>query len=251
MKFQGAGKIYLANRISDKPGPFNFVGCADVLNVALTIESFEHIERCSGNNGVDYRGTKKKSGEVTLDLTEFHTKNLQLALNGNAVDDEETPETVTDEAFEPVVAGQMIVLGGADPHDGITALVVTSAGSPGGVLTEDEDYILDADYGTVEFLVDVPGGGTLDYGYQSKSYVSMFTAGTQELWLRYNYINVANPDPVAKKGIVDLYKVRFDPTSSLELINDELQVLSMTGSILVDQSKPDSGDLGQFGRITD
>lgn len=249
MKFQGAGKVYLADRDGNgAPGAFDFRGCSDALNCALSVDTFEHIERCTGNNGVDYRGIKKKSMSVTLELTEFTGKNMALAANGLIVP-AGTLTTVTDEELPTVIVGQTVMLGGAAPKDGIADLVITDSGSPSpATLTEGTDYVFDADFGTVQFLT---ATGTqpyvANYSHTNKPYVSIFTAPISNKWLRFNYLNVANDNA---KGVVDLYNTRFDPAANIEFINDEIQKLSLVGSVLIDPDKLDSGPLGQFGRVS-
>lgn len=253
MKFQGNGKVYLAVRnVQGAPGAFFFVGCADALNVAFAVEKFTHTEKCSGTNAVDYEGIKSKTASMSLTLTEFNKQNIALALNGTA-EPASSPGTVTNEEMpDLLVAGDLVILGGAAPHQTITTLVITDSDSPPNTLTLGTNYTLDAATGFVT-IVDVTTGGPYTqpfiaaYGYTDKPYVSMFTAPSQEYWLRYDYINVANAN---EKGLADLYKVRLDPTSGLDLINDEILSLSLSGSVLIDSLKSDSGDLGQFGRIS-
>lgn len=250
MKFQGAGKLYWAVRDGNgAPGAFIYGGCADALNIGLAVDSFEHIERCSGNNGVDFRGEKKLSGTVSFTLTDFKADNEIIATRGKKKAALVAPVAVTNEEFPTVADGQSVQLGGADPHDTITTLVITDSSSSPATLTLGTDYTLDAEYGWVTFL-DVSGlvqPFTADYSYQNKQYVAFFGGTASEYWLRFNYLNVANSKA---KGIVDVYDVRLDPASQLELINPEIQTKQISGSVLSDPDKSDTGDLGQFGRIT-
>ncbi|MBN0934258.1 hypothetical protein K4K17_01100, partial [Pseudomonas aeruginosa] len=76
----------------------------------------------------------------------------------------------------------------------------------------------------------------------------MFTAPQPTIALRYKGINLAEGGaPV----IVELFKVATDPLQELALISDGNTVAGMqiSGGILLDTSKPDTGDLGRFGRI--
>ncbi len=252
MKFQGNGRVYLAVRDANgAPGAFFFVGCADALSVAFAIEKFTHKEKCSGTNAVDYEGIKSKTASMNLTLTEFNKDNLELALNGTAKTTGLTGTVTNEELPGSLAVGDIAVLGGATPHQTIAALTITDSDSPANTLVLDTDYTVDAATGFVTFL-NVTTGGLVqpflaNYSYTDKPYVSMFTAPVQEYWLRYNYINVANTN---EKGLVDLYKVRLDPTSGLELINEEILSLAMSGSVLIDSDKSDTGDLGQFGRIS-
>lgn len=252
MKFQGNGRVSLAvrNPTTGLPGVFRFVGCADTLKADLSLDTFEHVEKCTGNFGIDYRGVKSKKMTVSMDLTEIDKYNLAFALNGS-VNVAGSPGTVTDEELPVgIVVGDQYMLGSDTgiPHQTITTLVITDdAGTPV-TLVNGTDYTFDATTGMVTFLT-VTGTQPYHaaYGYTNVEYVSIFSGATQEVWLRYDYINVAN---ASEKGMVNLYRVRFDPTTGLELINDELMTLSLTGAVLLDDKKAPSGALGQFGNFT-
>lgn len=248
MKMQYRGKVYLGIRDGDgNPGPMKFVGCADVLNLAMSTETFEHTSKCDSNDAVDYRGTKSQSAEISLTLTELKKDNLKLALLGDA-QAAGSPASVTNEALPSgIVAGDRVILGGATPHQNITSLVLTDTGSPGGVLTVDVDYTLDAEHGTVEFLTTPDGDVEADYSHTDMPYVSMFTAGAQEYWLRFDNVNKADAD---EPGVVDLYRVRFEPLANFDFLSDELAQLELTGAVLIDSTKSSAGALGQFGRIS-
>lgn len=248
MKMQFRGKVYLGVRDDNgAPGPMKFVGCADALNIAMSVETFEHTSKCDSNDAIDFRGTKSQSAEVSMTLTELSKDNLKLALLGNS-QAASSPGTVSNETLPTgIVAGDRVMLGGATPHQAITSLVLTDTGSPGGVLTVDVDYTLDAEHGTVEFLTTPDGDVEADYGYTDMGYVAMFTAGTQEYWLRFDNVNKADAD---EPGVVDLYRVRLEPLANLDLLSDELAQFELTGAVLIDDKKSSAGALGQFGRIS-
>lgn len=248
MKIQYRGRVYLGVRDTNGvSGPMKFVGCADALAIAMSNETFEHTSKCDSNDAVDFRGTKSQSAEVSLTLTELSKSNLMLALQGDATA-QSSPGTVTNENLPAgIEVGDVVMLGGATPHQNITALVLEDGGSPGGTLVADTDYTLDAEHGTVTFLTEPDGVVVADYGYTDMAYVSMFTAGSLEYWLRFDNVNKASADD---PGVVDLYRVRLEPLSNLDLLSDELATLDLTGAVLIDDKKSSSGALGQFGRIT-
>jgi hypothetical protein len=242
MKFQGRGNVYLYTRNDDGSiGPGVFVGCSDELPIKFAVDKFEHIERCSGNDSIDFTGTKKKSGDGTLTLTEITPENLALALNGNIVPAGGTGSVTGEDLPDGIVAGNTVILGGSeDPHGGITSLTITG-------LVAGTDYELNSVTGTVTFLTDPTGPLSAAYHYDDGAYVNIFTAPEAERWLRFDYKNKADQ---FKRGVVDLYRCRFEPTSDLPLITDELMTLQLNFAILVDTTKSDTGPLGQFGRIT-
>jgi hypothetical protein len=247
-KFQGRGKVYLYD-VDDAgiPGAGFFVGCADELPLNLAVDTFEHIERCTGNDSPDFTGTKKKTAKGSIKLSEINAQNLALGLNGTIVPADVSAGTVTAEALPTGLdVGSSVMLGGVTPHANITTLVLTP--TPSGTLVADTDYTLNAITGTVTFLKK-PTATSIHaaYGYTDGEQVSIFTSPQAIKWLRFDYLNKADNN---KKGVVDLYKCRFAPTSTLPLITDELLIMDLAYDALIDTTKPETGELGQFGRIT-
>jgi hypothetical protein len=247
MKFQGRGRIYIAERNNAGiPGIFKFVGCADAFNVALSVETIQHYSKCTSADALDYQGTKTQSAEVSMTLSEWVKANILLALRAIEVPDA-TSGSVSNEAcgtgFE---AGDVYLLGAINgvPRTNVSAVSVDDGG---GALVLDTDYTLNADTGAITFLLAPTGAVTADYTYDDLPYASMFRAGQKDFWLRFDGVNKADGDaPV----LVDLYKVQFNPAQNLDLLSDELALMELSGAVLVDANKSESSDLGQFGRMT-
>lgn len=68
----------------------------------------------------------------------------------------------------------------------------------------------------------------------------------RKVWLRFDGVKTANGNsPV----VVDLYRVAINPTKDLSMIGDELQRFELTGRVLADLTKPESGALGRLERM--
>lgn len=249
MFFQARGNTYLATRDSEAiTGPYQLF-CQDALSIALTTESFEHINKCGPVDQPDFRGTKSSSGEVTFSYATVEDKKFAVAVLGTVNEADVGTTPVTGEILPPgMIAGDVYFLGGLEHHRNITSLVVTdSATSPGSPVVT-TNYTLDAEHGLLT-IVD-PGVFTqpfiVAYSYQDPASVSMLSAGQPEYFLRQENINKANNnDP----GSLELYRVRFDPASLIDFLSDELQVLELKGSVLADPSKAVTDtEFGQFGR---
>ncbi|MEX6732513.1 hypothetical protein AB2C47_32530 [Pseudomonas aeruginosa] len=76
----------------------------------------------------------------------------------------------------------------------------------------------------------------------------MFTAPQPTIALRYKGINLAEG---GGRSSSSCSRFATDPLQELALISDGNTVAGMqiSGGILLDTSKPDTGDLGRFGRI--
>lgn len=250
LKWRTRGQFFIAPRDTEgNPQAFDDAGCADLgtASIGLTVEQGEHIESCSGQDLVDFTFDKAKKGSFAIGLTEFTPANLLMALNGTAAAAAGAPVVVAAEDGPlAMLAGQYAQLGGLDPHQNITGLVVTDIGSPGGVLTVTTDYTLDAVTGLVKFLVDTDGQVTFAYSHTDMKSIAMLTQGSLERWVKFTGKNVAQG---GLDEIVDLYRVRFPPTTAFDLLPNDLGVLTLNGTIIADTNKPVGGALGQFGII--
>lgn len=243
MFFQGRGNVFLAVRDANGvPGPFRTFLCTDSLGISLATTPFSHINKCGPIDVEDFRGIKDQSGTLNMTFADADDYKFALGVLGT-VTAAGTAGSVTGEALPfDILAGDVWFLGGTTRHRAITSLTIAG-------LTVDTDYTLDAASGKVTFLTDGPAGSpglSADYGYTDGQSVSMFTAPTEEYYMVYEFINKANAnDP----GSLELYRVRFDPISNLDMQSDELQIFDIKGSVLADLTK-DVTDLefGQFGR---
>jgi hypothetical protein len=251
LKWRTRGQFLIAERTAaGVPKGFNDAGCADLgtASVNLSIDQGSHVESCSGQDLEDFTYTKSKKGEFAIGLTEFTTANLLMALNGTKVDAAISPTVVSGEVGPTdLEAGQYVQLGGATPHQTITGLVVNDASvSPAVPLVLATDYELDAVTGLIKMLNDQDGPLTFDYSHTDLQMIAMLSAGTLERWVKFNGFNTAQND---RLEIVDLYRVNFPPTNAFALLPDDLGVLTLTGKILADSTKPNNGPLGRFGCI--
>lgn len=257
-KFQGAGEISIAKRnlLTGKPSTaFKSLGCVDAFDPKFTIEKgTPHIERCSGQGAIDYQGIKSKQGSLDLTFTEWNMNNIVFMFNGTKVLGDNDAQTTDEEEVLPegIEAGDSWHLGadGEVTHQAITDLEITDSGSPETTLTEGEHYSLDPVFGTIKFLdvedlvqpfVIQPG-----YGFKNKASAVIFTAPADEYFIRVNSKNVAQG---LAKGIVELYRGKFDPPSSVPLINDDFTSFAITATLYQDQDRTSDSDYGQFGRV--
>lgn len=246
MKFQGRGNVYLAE-VSEGvlQGPYKIKLCPDTFSIELTTDSFEHIAKCGEVDTPDYRGIKSSSGRLTFAFSDLEDKNFALASLGS-VNDADTGSISAETIPSGIAVGDHWFLGGMERHRGITALTIHGDGSPTGpLLTLDTDYTLDAERGLVTFLTVQSGGASAAYSYSDPASVAMLNAAQKEYAVMFEYINKANSND---KGSAELYRVRFDPASNMDFLSDELQIPSLSGTVLADLTKDEDSEFGQFGR---
>lgn len=249
MQFQGRGTTYLSERVSDtqlgKPIPI----CQDEFSVSLTTENFEHINKCGAVDVPDYRGTKSVSGEITLTFTDVANKKLAIAMLGTVTAAAGGTSSVTNETTsEDIEADDVWFVGQLEQHRALTAVVITDSASSPATLALNTNYTVDAATGKITF-VNVAGFTQpfqIDYTHQDPASVSFLSAAQKEYFARFEGINKANSNA---KGSVELYRVRFDPAQNADFLSDELQIMSLKGTVLADSTKDvDDTEYGQFGR---
>ncbi|WP_018652021.1 hypothetical protein [Actinobacillus capsulatus] len=234
----GQGKVYLAERLPGGAiGAQRWVGDVSELSVSLTVEDFTHKESYSGNRQEVRKIITGKSGEVSVKFHELSVDNLSLLLLGNAGKIAEG--TVTGEKLPAEIkVGDRIALAYAN----VSEVKIDN-------MTEGTDFFVDSIFGAVEFLTAHTGNTeTVAYKYGEVQNVAMLTGNPKDLCLRYEGVNMAEQNEWV---LVELYKINFNPTDALNLINNDnaLDALSAKAKVLADTHKKGDDLLGRFGRI--
>lgn len=242
--FSFQGKVYLGPRlVGGKPGALIWVGDAPKCDVALQTEAEDQKESYSGNRLTSARLQKGNTASVSLTLNWANSHNLALGLYGTELT--VSSGSVTAEALPSgLVAGDSVVLN----HGGVSALVIKDSSGTPATLTAGTDYELDSANGGVVKILNV-GSYTqpfkADYAHTASADVTMFTAAAPERYLFLDGINTVDGSPVRLR----LYKVRFDPSSSIPCINDGFGQLELNGSVLYDSEAAVDANLGGFGKL--
>lgn len=242
MYYYGQGKLYIALR-NEKGQALaqRWVGDVSKLSLALTVETIEHKESYSGEKAPVRRINSAKSGEISATWHDISPLNLAMLFAGEVV--EEESGSITAESLPAgVKAGERYSL----QHPSVSNVVITSGATP---LVVDTDYIVDETFGAIEFLTDQADAPEVAYKYEGNVTATLFTEQGKEVALRYEGINLAEGGaPV----IVEFYKVKFDPVSGLDLINNDTNLLGLEtkAGLLMDTKRSKDDKLGRFGRLT-
>jgi hypothetical protein len=240
VKFQGRGTVYMAPRDTNGvPGAY-FPICTDSFAIALVTTPFSHINKCGPVDVEDARGTKDQSGTLQMTFANAEDRLFALAAIGTVTAGGVTGSVSGEQLPDNMIIGDVYFLGGLTRHRAITSLVI-------GSLVLDTDYTLDAASGKVTALASFGSPApTAAYSYTDPASVGIFTAPIQEYSMMYEFINKQNAnDP----GSLELYRVRLDPLSNLDMQSDEFQIFDIKGSVLADLTKDNTDEeFGQFGR---
>lgn len=233
----GQGKISLAERLPNgNPGAFRWVGDVSEATISLSVEEFTHQESYSGQKNEVRKIITSKAGEVSCKFHEFSAENLSLLLLGEA--HKVKAGSVTGEALPSAIkAGDRIALA----HQNVSSVVI-------GTLKADTDYVVDEIFGAVEFLRDIADNqDTVSYNYGEVENIAILNNNPKELYFRFEGVNLAEED---EWNLVELYKISFNPTEALSLINggNELDALTAKAKMLADTTKKGDSTFGRFGR---
>lgn len=242
--FSGQGRVYIGARDSNgNPQAMRWLGNVPELKVSLNVETIEHKESYSGQRLTDLSLIKGKDGEFSCAIENFSIENLELTLYGQT--SSVTSGTVTNEALPTgAVAGGIYLLA----NQFVSSVVVKDSAASPATLTAGTHYKVHAEQGAIE-LLNITGFTQpfkVDYSYGAAKRLAMFKSAQPEVWLRFDGLNTADSN---SRVIVDLYRVVLNPTKDLSLIGDDIQKFELSGRVLADTTKSDTGPLGLFGRV--
>ncbi|MFT0699360.1 MULTISPECIES: hypothetical protein [Enterobacteriaceae] len=233
--YYGQGKVFLAPR--DNKRAFRWVGDVSSLKIAFSYE--QQITKASrgGQLYQNQRIITGASGSISSTWHNFSVENLALLLGAQPVDE---PFSFNEQFALPdgIVKGDIIAL----PHTTVFNVSING-------LERDADYVVDRQFGTIEFL-STPGKSRLKVVYEHlfNQWLPFFSAKSQECYLRFHGINIAEEStPV----LLELYRVSIDPLATLEMLSSENAVagMNMTSLILPDFKQQVESVFSYFGKI--
>ena len=242
--FSFQGKVYLGARLAGgKPGALRWVGDAPKCDVALATDSETRKESYSGKRLTSAYLQKGTDVTISMTLNWAEAENLVLGLYGSK--QTVAAGTVTDEPLPAgLTAGDTVVTA----HGGISSVVVKdSAGTPA-TLTLGTHYAVDsANGGTIKILSlgAFTQPFTVSYAYTASADVTMFTTAPPERYLLLDGVNTLDNSPVKLR----LYRTRFNPLSTLPLINEGFGTIELEGAVMFDSEAAADATLGGFGKI--
>lgn len=233
--FYGQGKVSLAVRQPGKPLNLRWVGDVDQLTVSFASRSQmkQHAQQGIVHNTQKY--ITHQSCQVSANFFTFSPENIALAVFGRSL----SPKAHATKETLPmgVVAGGRYALQQVNLWDVVI---------PG--LVDGVDYRIDTVFGALDILkTPITQPITVHYKYAGNDTVPFLTNKPLELMLRYEAINLAEEmSPV----LVELYRLQFDVTDALELINNAttLSSFELNADVLLDTTRPSNDLFGQYGR---
>lgn len=248
--FSGQGIVEIAPRlVSGLPGVFRDIGNSSVFEIALTSDIVERAESRTGFRLPNRRLTKSQGGTLHIVGDEFNRPNFAQNVLGTATDVAAAAPVAGYVLPDQLKVGDIVSV----PAKNIgTVTVKDSTGSPK-TLVKDTNYSIDPLSGEIKIL-DITTGGAftqpfkVDYTPGAVSVVGAFKLASAEYYVR---LKVVNTDDNNKPGVCDVFRVRFDPTKALALINNDYLDWDLNGTILADLNRLSTSPEGQFFSYTE
>lgn len=233
--FYGQGKVSLAVRQPGKPLNLRWVGDVDQLTVSFASRSQMKQQAQQGIVHNTQKHITHQSCQVSANFFTFSPENIALAVFGKSL------ATKARAAKEVLPMG--LVSGGRYALQQVNLWDVVIPGLVDGV-----DYRIDVNFGTLEIIkTPLVQPITVHYKYAGGDTIPFLTNKPLELMLRYEAVNLAEEmSPV----LVELYRLQFDVTDALELINNAttLSSFELNADVLLDTTRPTNDLFGQYGR---
>ena len=234
----GKGTIYL--QASD--GVARSIGNCSKLSFEVSEDKKELMDYETSGGGVADSVSRIKTVIMKVTAHQFSPENLAISLYGDTT--ASTAATVTDESHTNILAGDLIVFEHFPDLD--EDIIVKVSGTPDVTLTEDTDYTI-TPVG-VQLIADggADDGDTLKVTYKSRAenLVKTFIEAAQEYIMKFVGLNEARSNnPV----YVEVFRVKFSPTTGLDLIGDDFANLSLEAEILKDTTR--GTGLSQFFNV--
>lgn len=252
LKWRPRGPVGFAPQVvgpdgRNAPGAFKFLTCADALRIENNIEYIEHPSKCSPVDALDFRQVRSITSNLIITFSDWVTEAMAAAIFAEVVEADTLPVAITGEELPVLEDGDAAQLGGSEPSQNITSLTITDSGTVPTSLTVDVDYTLDAVYGFVTFP-DVSAFTQpfiVDYSKQNPLTMAGLKATPINRWVTFQGFNSANQNKIVP---VHIFNVSFSP-SNIDFLPDELGLLEMTATLLVDTTRPTDDPLGQYYSI--
>lgn len=221
----GKGKVFLAKRQDDK---LRFVGNSDKVELSFSEETKEIKDFTQAGGGTANSVSRIDKVEIGLNLFDFSPENLALAVFGEA--SQASAGTVVAESHM-LYKNRLARL----KHSHISRVVVKDA-------ITDKTYQEGIDFEVLNSGVFVLELGTIedgtqviiDYAYGASNVIQALVNSGDEYRFVFDGLNEARS---GKKVVLEVYRVKFTPASSLSFIGDDFGNIEINGTALSDNSK--------------
>ena len=231
----GGGEMYVK-----LPGDTNFryFGQTESCTLSFSIDKIEHQNSEGSMLVTDLEVTKSVSAEVSIQTADLNPQVLALAFSGEYVETTQTSGTNEEVDLSAVKGGLIYELGKYK----VKNVVVTYTDSEGNeqTATENVDYSIDYNFGTIEIANDGVLVGkdikvTFDYDAYTTGKFTSLNKTSQEVALRF----VSKPMQ-GKPSKTDIFRVTLSLDGDFALKSaEDVQKITLKGKVLKDETRPE------------
>ena len=227
--YSGQGKVFIA---PVKGGVIQYakvrwVGNVPELSLETAIETMEHNESWSGSRAKDLVIKKEKSLKFKAKLEEFTKENL--ALGFQAAFEEIQSGTVNEEVSpSDLVVGDTWFLA----HRNVNTVAVTDSTNSPITLEVGKHYRINEVFGRIK-LLDTKGLKLplkAAYKHDEATRLSVLQENVEGWYIRFEGLNTVRDN---RPVLIEIFKSDISPTSTLDLITDELGSFDLEGNALL------------------
>jgi len=218
------------------------VGCGN-RSLQTTLESETEVlkESCSGYALDLAEYTTGQSMTLNLEMQEFSQKELAIALYGDVMTKAAGTDNTTTIA-QTIAAGDIFHI----PASASNITIEDSAGTPIPLVANTNYKVLDAAFGTIQFL-DVSGFTqpfVVTHDNAAYDYIQPLTKTSVVKALIFNGTSKVD----GSKGQIIVPKLRFPP-ATVDWLSDNAATLSLQNARALFANVPDGGELGGYGVV--
>jgi len=235
------GKFYIAERNASTGAAlgFRFVGNVPEASIALEEQTIEHTESYTGKRLVDKVVGLNKRGMLNITMEEYTKENLVLAMRGTL--SSVSAATITNESHV-AYKNSFIKLN----NIGVSQLTATDNATPTPTtLVAGTDYVVDDAAAGIIFIPQgstLANAATIRFNYTTAANSDKITAFSQTADKDFRVLfSGKNQADDLKPVTIEVFKVRFPPIGSLELITNEFGTLDLQAMIQYDSLNLNEG----------
>lgn len=238
LSLQGAS--YLAKNVDGRPVALRELGNQKSVQLRISTDSFDIKETKTGKRGKIKTVVKERNIELEMQLDEQKRDDIALAFQAEPIKTQ--GRSVADEALPTLKANDEFKLSGFN----LSALSVKD--SAGVTLDLGVHYSVDLQAGVLTLLKTDNLSQPLLVSYtegEVESSVFFTLPDGADYYYLFKGINSLDN----KRVMLELWKFQPKVDSTMDLINDELGELTISGNANLDNSKIQDPKLGAFGRL--
>lgn len=240
--YYGKGEVHIAELVSGIPQKWFWLIDVSELNTEAALTELSHQESHSGQNATVRKFTTATDVSLNMKLMNRNGKNLEIGLSGKSIITE--AGTVTSEELPSgLVNGDIVFL----ENMGASNLIISDKT---GTAIDKSFYEFKDAYGKVKFtnLPDPSPSQPFTAAYEHVSRVTntIMTDFQKSYALMYVGVNLAENGAPCK---LYFHKISTSMAKTFAAISSgsELNGMEISGSVLMDITKPKDGKYGQFG----